>query len=145
MEVASTIDFFPTIVTLAGGKIPGDRPIDGVNIWAILEGKKLPERAIFYYSEHNLCAVRKGKWKLHLRFYDLSKGSFIVPEHWITPTTPLLFDLNSDPSEQYNVVADNPEIVRQLQETARQYQREVRTKGENEDLINWFILNRQYI
>ena len=145
MEVASVIDFFPTIVALAGGKIPDDRAIDGVDIWPILEGKKIPERAIFYYSEQHLSAVRKGPWKLHLRYYDNSKGGFADPENWITPREPLLFNLDMDPSEQYNVADANPEIVLQLLAIASQYQREIDRNGENKELIDWFIERRSTI
>ncbi len=41
MEVSSTLDFFPTIVKLAGGKLPDDRPIDGMDMMPVLEGEKM--------------------------------------------------------------------------------------------------------
>jgi arylsulfatase A len=139
MEVASTLDFFPTIIKLAGGKLPDDRPLDGVDIMHVLEGKKMPERTIFYYSAQHLDAVRKGKWKLHFRYYDHSKGGYVVAANWVTPEKPLLFDLNADPSERFNIADKNPEIVEDLKATAAQYQEEIEKNAENKDLIDWFI------
>ena len=137
-QVGSVLDFFPTFVTLAGGKIPDDRPIDGRNMISILEGRAAPERTIFFYSSDRLNAIRKGKWKLHFRYYDNSKGGFLVSENWVTPDKPLLFDLHADPSERFDLADNFPEVVRELEKTAMQYRKEVEQKGENRDLIEWF-------
>jgi arylsulfatase len=104
----------------------------------VLEGKEMPERTIFYYSTYHLDALRKGKWKLHFRFYDHSKGGYVVAGNWVTPEKPLLFDLNADPSERFNVADKYPDIVRELEETARKYGRQIEQRGENKDLIDWF-------
>jgi arylsulfatase A len=137
-QVGSVLDFFPTLVTLAGGKIPDDRPIDGENMMPTLEGKESSERTIFFYSSYRLNAVRKGKWKLHFRYYDHSKGGYLVSTNWITPEKSLLFDLHSDPSERFDLADKFPDVVRDLEETAMQYQKEVEQKRENKDLIEWF-------
>ncbi len=137
-QVASVLDFFPTLVALAGGKPPDDRPIDGINMMPALEGGKLPERTIFFYSAERLFAIRKGKWKLHFRYYDHTKGGYLVSRNWVTPEKPLLFDLHADPSERFDVAGRFPEIARELEQTASQYQKEIELKGENKDLIKWF-------
>lgn len=36
MQLAATVDVFVTIVKLGGGKLPTDRPIDGVDMAPIL-------------------------------------------------------------------------------------------------------------
>ncbi len=139
MEVSSTLDFFPTIVKLAGGKMPDDRPYDGVDMISVLEGKKGSERTIFYYSAQHLDAVRKGKWKLHFRYYDHSKGGYVVARNWVTPEKPLLFDLNADSSEKYDVSSKYPEIVEDLKAAVDRYKEEIDKNAENKDLIDWFI------
>jgi arylsulfatase A-like enzyme len=140
-QVASVLDFLPTLVRLAGGKPPDDRPIDGINMMPALEGGKLPERTIFYYSAQRLNAVRKGKWKLHYRYYDNSKGGYLVARNWVTPEKPLLFDVQADPSERFDLADKFPEVVQDLEETASQYKKEIEQKGENSDLIKWFRRN----
>ena len=138
MEAGSVLDFLPTCVTLAGGKVPDDRPIDGVDLMPVLEGKKGRERTIYYYSNDNLNAVRKGKWKLHFTYYDHSRGGYRNRKHWVTPEVPLLYDLHADPSERFDIAAEHPEIVRELTETAQRYKDEIERNGENRDLIEWF-------
>ena len=139
MEVGSVLDFFPTCVQLAGGQIPADRPIDGIDLMPALEGKKIKERPIFFHEYKRLNAVRYGKWKLHFRFYDHSKGGYQRRGNWVTPDNPLLFDLHVDPSERWDVASKNPSVVRELIEIADRYIKEVERLGENKDLVDWFI------
>lgn len=75
----SSIDFFPTIVGLAGLELPADRAIDGRDLTALLTGKarSLPERDLFWHFPHYWwgdrvrpwSVVRSGDWKL-IRFYE---------------------------------------------------------------------------
>ena len=138
MSVGSVLDFFPTCVSLAGGEIPTDRPFDGINLIPILEGKQSPERIIYFYYFNHLNAVRKGKWKIHFRYYDHSKGGYGIYENWISPKDPLLYDLEKDPSEKYNIAVEHPDIVAELTKIAKNYKEEINQNGENRGLIEWF-------
>jgi uncharacterized sulfatase len=138
-EVGSFVDFFPTIAKLAGASLPSDRPIDGIDLMPALEGNPLPERTIYYYRGEFLRAIRLGKWKLHLSYFVPPEGGKALETGWVTPETPLLFDLNQDPSERFNLASQHPEVVAQLKETASHYQEEIRRKGENKELIDWFV------
>lgn len=138
LGTGSVLDFFPTCVELAGGEIPKDRPYDGMNLMPIMEGRDEPERTIFYYFTDNLNAVRHGKWKLHFTYYDHSKGGYTVKKHFVTPGRPLLFDLETDPSELYDIADKHPQVVRQLTRIAEDYKAEIDLLGENKDLIDWF-------
>ena len=62
----SEMDVLPTLVKLAGGAVPGDRVIDGQDIWPLLSGrsKQSPHEALFYFKGNRLEAVRSGPWKL---------------------------------------------------------------------------------
>lgn len=40
MEIGTQLDLLPTIASLCGAKVPGDRPIDGVNLMPVLTGKQ---------------------------------------------------------------------------------------------------------
>ena len=64
--VMSEMDVLPTLVKLAGGEVPGDRVIDGKDIWPLLSGrsKQSPHEALFYFKGNRLEAVRSGPWKL---------------------------------------------------------------------------------
>jgi arylsulfatase A-like enzyme len=59
------LDIMPTAVAVAGGSMPTDRPIDGVNLMPHLTGKqtKAPHDVLFWRMGPQ-AAVRKGDWKL---------------------------------------------------------------------------------
>lgn len=107
---ACSMDLFPTAVHLAGGEVAPDRPVDGIDLRpTLLEGKPLPERPYFYYRGTRLYAARKGRWKVHLftqKGYNQPQPDAHQP--------PLLFDLETDPGETFNVAAEHPEIVTSL-------------------------------
>jgi arylsulfatase A len=97
-EVATQMDFLPTIATLAGSTPPGDRIIDGKDVTPLLFGKvaaRSPYEFFFYYNKKNqLDAVRSGDWKLF--------------------TNGQLYNLKNDIGEQHNVADANPQTVRRL-------------------------------
>jgi arylsulfatase A-like enzyme len=142
MEVGSVLDFMSTCCTLAGAQIPTARPIDGVNLMPALEGGKMPERPLFYYRGEHLRAVRQGRWKAHFSYWSdpsvYDEGTPNLSKYWVSPKTPMLYDLDTDPSEQFDLSAGHPDVVQQLTAVARDYTEEVQRKGENQDLIDWF-------
>jgi len=141
-SLSGTIDVFPTILKAAGVDVPGDRVIDGKDIWPLLTSTraKSPHEALFAMQGVNLMTVRSGKWKLHVH----SPGS--VPkrgEDWVDPRGPdgvtiiapyeqarpsaypgatsgdgpkdmMLFDIEADPAEQHDVAGQNPDVVKRL-------------------------------
>ena len=111
--ITSTIDVLPTLAHLAGAKPPGDRKIDGKNIWSILAGKAGPKAghdAFYYYQMDQLQAVRSGPWKMFVPMKSKKRN-------WgkAEPTQPLkLFNLAKDIHEDRNVATDNPAVVKKL-------------------------------
>jgi arylsulfatase A-like enzyme len=105
-----TLDLFPTVAKLTGGEVPQDRIIDGLDMSGVLlKGTPGPRRSLFYYRGTRLFAARRDHWKLHL-FTQKGYGQANPDAH----DPPLLFDLNSDPAERFNVSADHPEIVAEI-------------------------------
>jgi uncharacterized sulfatase len=94
-------DIYATAAAAAGVALPDDRKIDGVDLVAHVLGERSdpPHEALFWRSGHYQVALVDG-WKLQ------------VTER---PGTTWLFDLNSDPTEQVNLAASEPERVAQLQ------------------------------
>ena len=110
--ITSTLDLLPTFARLSGGEKPGDRAIDGKNIWSILSGqsKTDPRQAFFYYQMDQLQAVRSGDWKLFVPLKS-KKRNWGKPEG----EQPLkLFNLAKDIHENHNIAQQNPEIVKKL-------------------------------
>jgi arylsulfatase A-like enzyme len=124
-EPAMTIDVLPTVVGLTGAKMP-PLPIDGMDIWPLLEGRagaKSPNEAYFFYWQRHLQAVRSGRWKLHLphsyRTLAGEAGKDGKPGPYRDVITPLaLYDLQDDPGETVDVAAKHPDVVTRLQALA---------------------------
>ncbi|MEX0819717.1 MAG: sulfatase-like hydrolase/transferase, partial [Pirellulaceae bacterium] len=111
--VTSMMDILPTLVTLAGGKTPTDRKIDGGDIWPILAddpNAKSPHDSFYYFRGFELQAVRQGPWKLHL-----AKGE--------------LYHLDRDIGESRNVAEENPEVVARLRQLAEETKDDLGTTG----------------
>jgi len=124
-ELAATIDVLPTLARLAGAKLPGDRPIDGKDIWPLIKaqpGATTPHEAYFYYWGQHLQAVRSGPWKLHFpHTYTRPDpaGGAAKPGQYATKEIGLeLFNLEKDIGETTNVAAQHPEVVKRLQALA---------------------------
>jgi len=117
--LTSTLDVLPTLAFLAQAEVPGDRTIDGFNIWNILQDPSAavsPREYFYYYQMDQLQAIRDGRWKLHLPLVAKVKN-------WGKPEKDapmMLFDLASDVGESRNLAHTHPEIVeRMLQEAQR--------------------------
>jgi arylsulfatase A len=109
-NLACLMDVFPTALKLAGAPLPADRIIDGVDLSGVLlEGAGSLRRPFFYYRGTQLFAVRKDQWKLHL-FTQKGYGQPKPDAH----EPPLLFDLNADPGENFNLAASEPQVVGNL-------------------------------
>lgn len=110
-DLASELDLFATCVELAGGQLPTDRPYDSYSLVPLLRGTGPGSRhEVFYYYDNQLTAVRQGPWKLHLKTIEVSSGQTKTQVH----SPPLLFHLEHDPSERFNLAPEHPDIVQRL-------------------------------
>lgn len=112
-EVASTIDFLPTLAALSGAAVPQDRVIDGRDISPLLTGKKgarSPHEAFYYYWLTDLQAVRCGNWKLH-RAGDNKYE---------------LFDLSQDIGEKRDVAASHPDEVQRMKAMMERFDKDLK-------------------
>jgi arylsulfatase A-like enzyme len=114
-ELACSMDLFNTSLKIAGAKIPTDRAMDGVDMSSILfgNGKSLRDTMIYYRGDE-LFAVRKGDFKLHLQTAPGYAGNRIQ-EKFEKHDPPLLYNLATDPGENFDVASEHPEIVADLQ------------------------------
>ena len=113
-QPAMNIDLYPTLVSLAGGILPDDRPIDGKNIFPLLAGSnKSPHEALFLFNRDRIVGVRSGQWKLVVETrYRATLNSFEHSSYY--GPDGLLFDLKNDPGETYSFTREYPEVVQKL-------------------------------
>ena len=89
---------------------PKDRPLDGYDISPALAGGKSPRGEMFYYRGFDLMAVRLGPWKAHF-LTQTGYGQAMPDKH----DPPLLFNLEVDPSERFDVAAKNAAVLKEIQ------------------------------
>jgi arylsulfatase A-like enzyme len=109
-EIGSTLDLFATAMTLSGQSNASG--IDGVDLSnVLLQGGQSLRREMPYYRGGDLYAYRVGNWKLHY----ILEGAYGQPPERAVLQTPELYNLLTDPSERFDVAADNPEVVTQIE------------------------------
>lgn len=110
--LVTLMDWFPTIASLTGSKLPSDRDIDGIDISNILlsNGKRNNEE-FYYFEGSKICAYRSGDFKLILP-HGLFKGNQYMAE--VPAHDTLLFNIKTDISETNNLVKSNSDKVREM-------------------------------
>ena len=116
--MGSGLDLLPTAAALAGAALPADRILDGVSQADVLTtGRGQPRQALFYYWDSELRAVRNGRYKAHF----VTSGAYGVGDPRTAHDPPLLFDLQADPGERFDLAAAHPDVVADLRQEAERH------------------------
>ena len=107
-SLASTLDLFPTIVSLAGGEYD-KKSLDGLDISKTFFENTPIRTNIHYYRQDTLIALRHKEWKIYIKDPNPWDDSFTKQD------MPLLYNIENDPSEKYNIAEENIDIVKKLQ------------------------------
>jgi arylsulfatase A-like enzyme len=114
-NVVTTMDLFTTLIQIAEADLPDDRQIDGQNVYPLLTGEQYTSPELFFYCNGTaLEAVRKGNWKLR---YTGGSG-------------PELFDLDTDPGENFNIAEENKALVGELYREMAAFSKETNARLE---------------
>ncbi len=93
-----SMDWLPTLLSIAGTRPAAAYPPDGMDISPALGGGSLPERTLFWrYKAHNQRASRRGDWK----YLQIDRNSF-------------LFNVVEDPLERANLKERDPKRFAEL-------------------------------
>ncbi len=102
----SGIDFFPTLLALAGVTPQPGQPIDGVSMVPLLKGGTIAPRPLFWHYPHYgnqggepSSIIRSGDWKL-IHYWEDGRNE--------------LYDLAADIGEQHDLAAEATERTAQL-------------------------------
>ncbi len=107
-NMGSTLDLFTTASSLADILLPIDRIIDGKDLSRVLFGLDNSARDnLIYYRGQTIYAARKGAYKLHY----ITQTEYVKDTKKVIHKQPLLFNLEIDPSEKYNIAKDHPEVI----------------------------------
>ena len=129
-KTVSAMDMLPSLAHACGINIPersGETPpIDGVNLWDELTGKKLEANGrpdlLFWHGADGFQAIRMGAWKLFLNRRDAE----------LSGEGPALFKLKNDIKERNDLSKLFPAIVTKMTGVASQRLRQLRG-----DLFLW--------
>jgi arylsulfatase A-like enzyme len=119
------VDWYPTLLNLAGASLEQSTPLDGLDIWlTITAGQPSPHQEIVLNATPHAGAIRVEHWKLLLnatrehndggdsaerKNAARKSGKKASPDEVIE-----LYDLSSDPGENHNLAAQHPEKVHEL-------------------------------
>jgi len=120
--LSSTMDLLPTCLKLAGIELPQDRVLDGIDLMPVFnESTQRIREYLYYYQFTKPYAIRKGPWKAHFTTHTSYVGQEPVDHE-----PPLLFNLDIDPSEKYDIAESHPEIVNELIAEANRHRESIR-------------------
>lgn len=91
-----TSDYLPTVLEILGLPAPADRPIDGISLLPLLDGKATERPRPIAFAFGGKSALSDNRWKL------IRPGKKQPAE---------LYDLLADPGEKQNLAATQPELV----------------------------------
>jgi arylsulfatase len=99
-EIVHAMDLFPTFAKIAGGKVPADRVIDGIDTSDFLLGQdeKSGREGFIVYMGNDIFGVKWRDWKLH--FKEQTGWNGVLREY----TMPRAYNLINDPQERDNVL-----------------------------------------
>tara|TARA_R110002126_G_scaffold291782_1_gene458022 strand:- start:42784 stop:44169 length:1386 start_codon:yes stop_codon:yes gene_type:complete len=108
-KVISSLDLFPTFLNAAGANAKKESQLDGVDLIPYINNTKKdnPHETLFWRSSGNFeYAVRKGNYKLYKSAYK---------------NRTLLFNLEKDSLERFDIAKNNPKIVNDLEATYKKW------------------------
>ena len=115
-----SMDFFPTMLELAGLPLKPNLHADGRSLLPELTGKKGKPRPLYWHYPHYHgstwkpgASIREGDWKL-IKFYDQEKVE--------------LYNLKKDPSEKKDLAKKNSEKSKELEYKLIAWQKQMNAK-----------------
>ena len=113
------VDWYPTLLKLAGATQVQPLPVDGRDAWgAIARGEPSPHEEILLNSTPNGGAIRVGDWKLVLKADDDDDNEARTEASTAVAAklSEELFQLADDPCEKHNLAAKNPAKLKELRD-----------------------------
>ncbi|MCK5794782.1 MAG: sulfatase-like hydrolase/transferase, partial [Anaerolineales bacterium] len=128
-EMVSVHDFFPTLATIIGAKIPTDRAIDGVDQSAFFLGKqdKSNRESLLTFIGDEIVAVRWKQFRVYPKLFinspDIMQGRGLIGNRLEGNGMPQTFNIEKDPREQANMGAKAGWIIPQYMRIIGEYKK----------------------
>jgi uncharacterized sulfatase len=100
-ETVTGLDFFPSILAMAGVALPASTGIRGRNFLPLLRGEKIPEWNNDLYSEYSMRVYARTD----MRSYRTPRWKLV--RDFLNPGRDELYHLERDPGEKRNLIGDS--------------------------------------
>jgi arylsulfatase A len=121
-DMGSTLDLLPTFCAMAGVEPPSDRILDGYDLSPVLRGGGESARhEMFFYRGREIFAARVGPFKAH---YVTQSGYGGDPP--VRHDPPLLYQLEDDPGERFDVAARHPDVLERIRRRVKAHRATVK-------------------
>jgi arylsulfatase A-like enzyme len=135
------VDWYPTLVKLAGGSLEQKTAIDGRDAWPMLtQGAKSPHDAILCVQSPTRAAVRMGDWKLMMNASeqdseeasgDASKKAKGAKRKGTADSSNFaLYNLATDVGEKTDLAAQEPERVAAMRAKLQEFLKDAVPEGQ---------------
>ncbi len=128
---AITSDYLPTVLDILGESMPDQRPLDGVSLLPLIEGRALTRLQSIGFESGNRLALIDRRYKI-VRQGPGGRGGRGKKQQEAEDSF-LLFDLIADPGEKKDLAGEHPEIVRRLADTLEAWRRSCKRSLEGKD------------
>ena len=120
-RLTAHVDILPTLIDLCGLPRPEDVAFDGKSLKPLLydHDRQWPDRTLVVETQRT--SPSSIKWR----------NSAVMSPGWRLVDGKELYDMQTDPGQQDNVIAQHPEVAEQLKTAYEEYWREV-TPGDRE-------------
>ena len=120
------MDLLPTFLDIANIDIINDRIIDGIQHKKhSLKSRSWKKKSILFYRQREIYAARLNDFKAHFitqGAYDYNGSNHYNAKGYVKRNKkkilekPLLYNLNDDPSEKFNIANQYPEVIEKIKE-----------------------------
>lgn len=117
---ASGIDWYPTLLDLAGVAVPKKQNVDGVSLVPVLKGKSIAARPLFWHYPHYgnqggepSSIILQDEWKL-IHYHEDGHDE--------------LYNLNDDEEEQHDIAKSQPEKAKAMRTTLDKWLKETNAR-----------------
>ena len=123
-EIVHVVDLLPTLAHVAGFAVPDDRIIDGVDQLDFFLGRqdKSNREGFIVYNNDDVYGYKWRNWKMHLIELENMRGD---PKRL---NVPKIYDLISDPKEEYNMVDEATWLLPVMFEKIVEFQQTLETE-----------------
>ncbi len=128
-QMVSIHDFFPTLASMIGAKVPTDRPIDGVDQSAFFTGRqdKSKRESLLTFIGEGIAAVRWRQYRMYPKQFVGSAGNPSMAGAGSYRQEgvgyPAVFNIEADPREENNIVATSGWVIGQYMRLIGEYQK----------------------